>query len=108
MAFAELITRAAADCQHKVDALSLCQCNALANKRYLRVRRYTAQFNKGKTRRKQAFFHTVEQTGGTGARAAEVYEDAMCTEFFQTRADLFLNIFTKYNLSRGVQIKIQH
>ena len=98
----------AADCQHKVDALSLCQCNALANKRYLRVRRYTAQFNKGKTRRKQAFFHTVEQTGGTGARAAEVYEDAMCAEFFQTRADLFLNIFTKYNLSRGVQIKIQH
>lgn len=38
----------------------------------------------------------------------EVYEDAMCAEFFQTRADLFLNIFTKYNLSRGVQIKIQH
>ena len=65
--------RAAADCQHKVDALSLCQCNALANKRYLRVRRYTAQFNKGKTRRKQAFFHTVEQTGRACARAAEVH-----------------------------------
>ena len=32
----------------------------------------------------------------------------MRAEFFQTRADLFLNIFTKYNLSRGVQIKIQH
>ena len=65
--------RAAADCQYKVDALSLCQCNALADKRYLRVRRYTAQFNKGKTRRKQALFHTVQQTGRACARAAEVH-----------------------------------
>lgn len=109
MAFAESITEPPPTAQHKVDALSLCQCNALANKRYLRVRRYTAQFNKGKTRRKQALFHTVEQTWRCGAlEPPEVYEDAMCAEFFQTRANLFLNIFTKYNLSRGVQIKIQH
>ena len=31
----------------------------------------------------------------------------MCAEFFQARADLFLNIFAKYDLGRGVQIKIQ-
>ena len=100
--------RAAADRQNEIQSLASAERYALADEGNLGVGGYAAELDKGQASVKQAALHAVEQTGGTGARAAEMNENAVRTVFLDALADAVLDVPSKDDFGRRFNSKIQH